>query len=105
MKIELSFEHSLATDEVRRRLDARAKHWDENKPALGIAGAYRWVSPTRAEAAARGGHGWIEITPHQVRLGGELPFFARPFRARIEGFLRDEARLVLGTDTADPSAT
>lgn len=105
MKIELSFEHSLTPDEVRRRLDARAKYWAAAKPALGITNAYRWVSPTRAEVAARGGHGWIEITPHQVRLGGQLPFFALPFRARIEGFLRDEARLVLSQDLADWATT
>ena len=104
MKIELSFTHALPVDEVRRRLDARAKHWAEKKPSLGITDAYRWVSPTRAEGSARGGAGWIEITPDQVRLGGELPFFARPFRARIEGFLRDEALLVLADSPVDSAA-
>lgn len=95
MKIELEFEHALPVEELRRRLDARANHWAEKRPALGIAGAYRWVSPTRAEGAARGGQGWVEITSTHVRLGGVLPFFARPFRERIEGFLRAEAECVL----------
>lgn len=104
MKIELAFDHALAVDEVRQRLDARAKHWAAKKPAFGIDSAYLWVSPTRAEGGARGGAGWIEITPTQVRLGGELPFFARPFRARIEGFLRDEAALVLSGSPADSAS-
>jgi hypothetical protein len=95
VKIELSFEHALPIETVRERLEARARYWAEKKPALGIAGAYRWVSPARAEGAARGGRGWVEITEAQVRLGGELPFFARPFRGRIEAFLRDEATAVL----------
>lgn len=82
-------------DEVKRRLDARAKHWAKKKPSLGIDDAYRWVSPTRAEGTARGGKGWVELSDGHVRLGGELPFFARPFRERIESFLRSEAEVVI----------
>ena len=95
MKIHLELAHSLDRGELKRRLEARADHWHEKKPALGVASAFRWTSEWRAEAHARGGTGWLEIGDSQVRLEVVLPFVARPFRARLEAFLRAEAEAVL----------
>lgn len=98
MKITLDFAHTLERSELKRRLETRAAHWDRKKPALGVGSAFRWVSEWRAEAEARGGSGWMELGERQVRLEVELPFVARPFRARIEDFLRAEAEAVLSGD-------
>jgi hypothetical protein len=99
MKLELIFEHTLALDELRRRLEARAAHWDQKKPALGIRSSFRWTSDRRVEAEARGGRGQMTLSEDHVRVELELPFFARPFRSRIEAFVRDEAAAVLSGET------
>jgi hypothetical protein len=95
VKITLELAHDLDCGELKRRLEARAAHWHKKKPAFGVASAFRWTSEWRAEAHARGGVGWLEIDERQVRLEVALPFVARPFRARIEAFLRAEADAVL----------
>ncbi|MBL8683852.1 MAG: polyhydroxyalkanoic acid system family protein [Myxococcales bacterium] len=98
MKLVLDFTHTIERGELKRRLEARAAHWDRKKPELGVGSAFRWTSDWRAEASARGGSGWMELGERQVRLEVELPFVARPFRARIEAFLRAEAEAVLSGD-------
>jgi hypothetical protein len=95
VKVELRFDHAVPVATLKARLDKRARHWAEKKPAFGIRDAYRWVSPTRVEASARGARGVMELADDHVKVSFELPFFARPFRERIEAFVRAEAAVVI----------
>lgn len=96
MKIEVTRPHALPPATLRERIAARVTHYAERHPALNLAAHYRWASDTEARGSYRGGDGALHIGPDEVRVTLQLPFFARPFRARIEDFLRREADLILG---------
>lgn len=96
MKIELARPHALGLDELRARIDARVDHYAARYPALDLRAHHRWVSDREVRGSYRGGDGVLRIDAAEVRLTLDLPFFARPFRARIEDFLKREADLALG---------
>ncbi|MFO0626474.1 MAG: polyhydroxyalkanoic acid system family protein [Polyangiales bacterium] len=91
MKRELSRPHALDLPTLRARITARVEHYTQRYPALNLAEHYRWVGEREARGSYRGGDGSLRLEERAVHLTLELPFFARPFRARIEEFLRREA--------------
>jgi hypothetical protein len=95
MKLELTRSHALALDVIRSRLDARVAHYAARHPAVDMASHYRWTSERECRGSYRGGDGVIRIGEREVTVTLELPFLARPFKARIEDFLRRESDLVL----------
>lgn len=96
MKIELARPHALDLDDLRARIGARVEHYAARYPALDLPAHHRWVNDREVRGSYRGGDGVLRIGPAEVRLTLDLPFFARPFRARIEDFLKREADLMLG---------
>ena len=100
MKIEDVFPHKLDLETLRARIDARVESWAARYPSLDLAKHYRWVDPREARGSYRGGEGVMRIGDTEVRVSLTLPFFARPFRARIEDFLRREAELILESPPA-----
>lgn len=91
MKLELSRPHALDLPTLRARITARVEHYTQRYPALNLTEHYRWTGEREARGSYRGGDGWLRLDERAVHLTLELPFFARPFRARIEDFLRREA--------------
>ena len=95
MKIEITRPHSLDLATLRARINARVAHYTERYPALNLAEHYRWTSEREARGSYRGGDGALSVDEREVRVTLNLPFFARPFRARVEDFLRREADQML----------
>ncbi len=97
MKLHFQHAHTLAADELRRRVDARVADYAERYPQLPIAAAFTWRDAHTAVGGYRGGHGVVHLGERDVRIELSLPFFARPFRARIEAFVAREMDTVLAS--------
>lgn len=95
MKIQFRDAHALPMDELRRRVEARVALYVSKYPHVPISGLYRWRDTNIAVASYRGGEGVVELGDGHVAVELDLPFFARPFRTRIENFVRDEIQAVI----------
>lgn len=87
-------EHRLDLQTLKARVDERIAHYDARYPHLNIRGHYRWLDERRAEAEYRGGKGRVTLGEREVTVEMELPFFAKPFKGRIEQFVAKEMDLV-----------
>lgn len=93
MKLEFVHEHARDVASLKEHAQTRIAHYSERYPALALSGHFRWVSDRVAIGSYRGGSGTITVDEGMVRVELSLPFFARPFRARIEDFVRRELAL------------
>lgn len=95
MKLDFSQPHSLDLAALTERINARVAHYAARYPALDLAAHHRWISNREVRGSYRGGEGVLQITATELRLTLTLPFFARPFRARIEDFVKRETAALL----------
>ncbi len=92
MKLEFRRPHMVPPTELRARIEARVADYAARYPQHDIAAMHRWTSETTAVATYRGAEARLAFDAATITVELELPFFARPFRARIESFLADEHR-------------
>ena len=93
MKLEFVQGHSRDVASLREHAQTRIAHYAGRYPALALSEHFRWVSDRVATGTYRGGSGTLTVDEREVRVELSLPFFARPFRARIEEFVRRELAL------------
>jgi hypothetical protein len=94
MKITVRGPHGLELPALRARVEERLAHYETRYPNLRLREQYHWLDERHARGSYRGGHGTVALGPDEVVVELELPFFARPFRGRIEQFVRDEIEAV-----------
>jgi hypothetical protein len=82
--------NGIALTEIKKRVAERVAHLDRRYPRFEISTRYHWVSDRTAEGEYRGGKGRVTVGEETIDAELELPFFARPFRARIEAFVQRE---------------
>ncbi len=97
MKLEFVQGHTRDVAALRTYAEARVAHYSGRHPSLSLGEHFRWVSDRVATGSYKGGTGTITLGDREVRVVLDLPFFARPFRARIESFIRSELALALGS--------
>jgi hypothetical protein len=90
MKLEFRRAHGATVETLRERIGARVAVYAAKYPHLDVGSHYRWTSPTTAEGSYRGADGTISFDGSHIAVALELPFFARPFRSKIEDFLERE---------------
>lgn len=90
MKLEFVQGHSRDVAALKAYAQERLALYAERYPSLGLAEHVRWVSDRVACGSYRGGSGTVTVDEREVRVELSLPFFARPFRTRIEEFVRRE---------------
>ena len=97
-KLSLTFSHSLPPDDVVARMKTfaetlRASHADSLRDVHELWEGNR----ARFEGAVMGfsASGEIEVDEREVRLTLAYPFFAAPFRGRIEAMIRETAESLL----------
>ena len=90
MKLEFRRSHGSSGEALRQRIDAQVALYAVRYPHFDVASLYRWTSPTSAEGSYRGAEGTLSFDAAQIAVVLELPFFARPFKAKIEDFLGRE---------------
>lgn len=95
MKLEFTRAHALDLATLKARIADRVKYYDAKHPHFALSEHYRWVSEREARGSYRGGDGTVSLGEAEVRITLDLPFFARPFKARIEDFVRREFDAVL----------
>ncbi len=89
--------NELELSVLKKRISERVTHLDARYPRFEIPTRYRWLDDRTAEGEYRGGRGRVTVGARAIDAELELPFFARPFRARIEAFVQRElAGLVAG---------
>ncbi len=97
MKLEFSAPHALDLATLEARAEARLAHWDARRPELSLRDHFRRDGARTVRGHYRGGDGSLTLGEREVTVALELPFFARPFRARIEEFVRRELALLTAT--------
>lgn len=90
MKIEFRRRHGSTLESLRARIDAQVALYTARFPHLDVASHYRWTSANTAEGSYRGADGHLSIEASDIAVTLHLPFFARPFRSKIEEFLERE---------------
>lgn len=95
MKLEFTQAHALDLATLKARAAARIEHYNAAYPKLALAEHFHWDGDRVASGSYRGGSGSISLGEREVRVELDVPFFARPFRARIEDFVRRELILAL----------
>lgn len=90
MKIEFRRKHGSTVEALRARIDAQVAVYAARYPHLDVGSHYRWTSPTSAVGSYRGAEGKLSMDASDIAVTLDLPFFARPFRAKIEEFLERE---------------
>lgn len=90
MKLEFTRAHALDLATLRARADARVQHYADRYPHLDLRSHFRWAGDREVRGSYRGGDGALHLGDREVRVTLDLPFFARPFKARIEDFVRRE---------------
>ena len=90
MKIEYRRRHAVPVEVLRERIEARVVEYAGRYPHHDVRGMHRWTSATSAEASYRGGSGRLSFDDRTIVVELEVPFFARPFKGRIEAFLDAE---------------
>lgn len=97
MKLEFRRAHSTTVEALRARIDAQVAVYAARFPHLDVASHYRWTSPTSAEGSYRGADGHLSFDASHVAVSLHLPFFARPFKSKIEAFLEREFETITAT--------
>ena len=93
MKLELAHPHSLDLATLKARAEARLEEYVVRYPHIPMREHFRWDGDRVVRGSYRGGDGTITLGDREVRVELDLPSFARPFRARIEDFVRRELAL------------
>jgi putative polyhydroxyalkanoate system protein len=87
--IELRRSHSLPREEARRRAEELAKSLEEK---LGLE--WRWNDDRLVFDAprgpAKGTKGSVRVTPEEVSVEIDLPFFLRMLKGKIESKVREK---------------
>lgn len=96
MKLEFRRGHASSVEALRERIDAQVALYAARYPQLDVGSHYRWTSPTSVEGSYRGAEGRLSFDGHSIAVTLDLPFFARPFKARIEDFLAREFATITG---------
>ena len=94
MKLDFRRGHGTSITTLRERIDAQVAVYAGRYPHLDVGSHYRWTSPTTAEGSYRGADGVLSFDPQNISVTLELPFFARPFRSKIEAFLEREFEVI-----------
>jgi putative polyhydroxyalkanoate system protein len=84
-KLTIEQTHSLAADEVRRRLDTLSERLSQK---YGIDA--RWTSDTEASVKGSGASGTIQMQPGKVVVSVDLSFVLSPVKGKVETRIRDE---------------
>lgn len=82
--------HTLGAEALRARVEERLAWYESRYPHLDLRKHYQWLDGRRASAEYRGGRGTVTLGDADVTVEMELPFFARPFKGRIEHFVQQE---------------
>lgn len=90
MKLEFKRAHSTSTEVLRERIDAQVAVYVARFPHLDVGSRYRWTSATSAEGSYRGADGALSFDGSHITVTLDLPFFARPFKSKIDDFLERE---------------
>ena len=90
MKLEFRREHGASVEALRERINAQVAVYASRYPHLDVGAHYRWTSATSAEGSYRGADGKLTFDESHLAVALELPFFARPFKSKIEDFLERE---------------
>lgn len=90
MELVFTRAHTKDLATLKSLVSERVAHWATRYPQLDLASHYRWRDDRTATGAYRGGEGTVTLGEREVRVTLELPFFARPFKAKIEGFVNRE---------------
>ena len=96
MKIQMTGTHSLPVPELRKRIEDRIAHYEQRYPNANVREHYTWIDETHAKAHYKSGTGLVTISDHDFSVSMELPFFARPFKGKIEEFLKGEIAAITG---------
>ena len=94
MKIEFHRGHGSSVDTLRERIDAQVAVYAVKYPHLDVGAHYRWTSATTADGSYRGADGQLSFDGSTITVTLHLPFFARPFRSKIEDFLEREFTVI-----------
>ena len=94
MKIDFHRGHGASVATLRERIDAQVAVYAARYPHLDVGSHYRWTSPTSAEGSYRGADGRLSFDGSTLAVTLDLPFFARPFRSKIEDFLEREFAVI-----------
>ncbi|MCA9666114.1 MAG: polyhydroxyalkanoic acid system family protein [Myxococcales bacterium] len=87
-KIQYRHDHSLDSDESRRRIQDLFERFGAK-----YRFRTRWTSDTLAEVSGRGVRGSVSLADGRVDLRLDLPFYLAPFASRIEsGMTRELAK-------------
>ena len=90
MKLEFRRNHGSSVETLRQRIDAQVALYAAKYPKYDVNSLYRWTSPTSAEGSYRGADGKLSFDASHIAVVLDLPFFARPFKSKIEDFLERE---------------
>lgn len=90
MKLDFRRPHSLTTEALRAHIEKRVAEYAARYPQYDVASLYRWTSPTSATGSYRGAEGRLSFDASSLAVELDLPFFARPFKGKIEDFLQRE---------------
>jgi hypothetical protein len=100
VKLDIAHPHALDLATLKARAEERLAHYIDRYPHIPMREHFRWDGDRVVRGSYRGGDGTVTLGEREVRVELDLPFFARPFRARIEDFVRRELALA----TAAPAA-
>ncbi len=93
MKLEITQGHALDLATLSAHAQKRIAYYAERYPHLALTDHCRWVDDRVVSGSYKGGTGTVTIGDRDVRVALDLPFFARPFKGRIEDFVRRELAL------------
>ena len=93
MKLSFTQPHAVDLGTLKAHAQRRLTHYAERYPHLGLAEHFRWVTDRSVSGSYKGGSGTLSVDEREIRVELDVPFFARPFRGRIEDFVRRELDL------------
>jgi hypothetical protein len=93
VKLTFTQPHTVDLVTLKAHAQQRLTHYAERYPHLGLAEHFRWVTDRSVSGSYKGGSGTLSVDEREIRVALEVPFFARPFRGRIEDFVRRELDL------------
>lgn len=94
MKLEFRRGHKSTVETLRARIDEQVAIYTARYPQFDVGSHYKWTSPTSAEGSYRGADGSMSFDAASVTVTLDLPFFLRPFKAKIEAFLEREYAVI-----------
>lgn len=94
MKLEFRRAHGATVETLRDRINAQVAVYAARYPQFDVGSHYRWTSATSAEGSYRGADGKLSFDASHIAVTLDLPFFARPFKSKIEDFLQREFAVI-----------